>query len=49
MGNFFHGCRTRTSIIDKSKNKISNFDEIEAYREKIKNKTEFERTQVNKR
>ena len=35
-------------IIDKNKNKISNFDEIEAYREKIKNKTEFERTQVNK-
>lgn len=35
-------------IIDKNKDKISNFDEIEAYREKIKNKTEFERTQVNK-
>lgn len=35
-------------IIDKNKNKISNFDEIESYREKIKNKTEFERTQVNK-
>lgn len=35
-------------IIDKSKDKISNFDEIESYREKIKNKTEFERTQVNK-
>lgn len=35
-------------VIDKNKNKISNFDEIEAYREKIKNKTEFERTQVNK-
>lgn len=35
-------------IIDKNKNQISNFDEIEAYREKIKNKTEFERTQVNK-
>lgn len=35
-------------IIDKNKDKISNFDEIESYREKIKNKTEFERTQVNK-
>lgn len=35
-------------IIDKNKDKISNFAEIEAYREKIKNKTEFERTQVNK-
>lgn len=35
-------------IIDKNKDKISNFDEIEVYREKIKNKTEFERTQVNK-
>ena len=35
-------------IIDKNKYKISNFDEIESYREKIKNKTEFERTQVNK-
>ena len=35
-------------IIDKNKDKISNFDEVEAYREKIKNKTEFERTQVNK-
>ena len=35
-------------IIDKNKDMISNFDEIEAYREKIKNKTEFERTQVNK-
>lgn len=35
-------------IIDKNKDKISNFDEIEAYRKKIKNKTEFERTQVNK-
>ena len=35
-------------IIDKNKDKISNFDEIESYREKIKNKTEFERTQLNK-
>ncbi len=35
-------------IIDKNKDKVSNFDEIESYREKIKNKTEFERTQVNK-
>ena len=35
-------------IIDKNKDKISNLDEIESYREKIKNKTEFERTQVNK-
>ena len=35
-------------IIDKNKDKIFNFDEIESYREKIKNKTEFERTQVNK-
>lgn len=35
-------------IIDKNKDRISNFDEIEVYREKIKNKTEFERTQVNK-
>lgn len=35
-------------IIDKNKDIISNMDEIVEYRQKAKNKTEFERTQVNK-
>ena len=35
-------------IIDKNIDKIKNMDEINSYREKAKNKTEFERTQVNK-
>ena len=35
-------------IIDKNKDIIKNMDEIEAYRNSTKMKTEFERTQVNK-
>ncbi len=35
-------------IIDKNKNIISNIEEIESYREKAKEKTEFERVQLAK-
>lgn len=35
-------------FINKYKDKINNFDEICAYVEQVKNKTEFERTKVNK-
>ena len=35
-------------IIEKNKNIISNMDEINSYKDAAKNKTEFERTQVNK-
>ena len=35
-------------ILEKNENTIKNMDEVKAYQEKAKNKTEFERTQVNK-
>ncbi len=35
-------------IIDKYKDRIANFAEIEAYRKECQKKTEFERTQINK-
>ena len=35
-------------LIDQNKDKISNMDDIEKYREKCQKKTEFERTQINK-
>jgi len=35
-------------ILEKYVNKINNMDEVREYQEKAKNKTEFERTQVNK-
>ena len=35
-------------LIEKYKDKINNMDEVTSYQEKAKNKTEFERTQVNK-
>ena len=34
--------------IEKYKDKINNYDEVKAYAENVKNKTAFERTQVNK-
>ncbi|MBQ6263344.1 MAG: leucine--tRNA ligase [Clostridia bacterium] len=35
-------------VLDKYKDRISNFDEVEKYRAECAKKTEFERTQVNK-